>query len=115
MEQTGHAASVVRPPYGAINDAVSAAVSVPMILWSIDTRDWESQDPEQIVRIVTDEVTDGSVILMHDIFSTSVDAAEILIPRLIQEGYDLVTIDELAQKHDVTLSPGTAYGSMARQ
>lgn len=114
-EQTGHVASLVRPPYGAVNDAVTASVSVPMILWSIDTRDWESQDPDQIVDIVMNEVTDGSIILMHDIFSTSVDAAEILIPKLLKEGYQLVTVHELAEAHNMELSTGTAYGSMSGQ
>ncbi len=114
-EQAGHGATVIRPPYGAISDAVTASVSVPMILWSIDTRDWESQDPDQIVDIVMNEVKDGSVILMHDIFSTSVDAAEILIPRLISEGYELVTVHELAQAHGVELTPGTAYGDIDGQ
>lgn len=111
-EQAGHGADVVRPPYGAINDTVSSAITVPMILWSIDTLDWETQDPQEIVKAAMDEVTDGSVILMHDIFSTSVDAAEILIPRLIEEGYELVTIHELAEKHGIELHPGVAYGAM---
>lgn len=111
-EQTGHEATVIRPPYGAVSDAVSASVSVPLILWSIDTLDWESQDPKQVVDIVMDEVTDGSVILMHDIFSTSVDAAEILIPRLIKKGYQLVTIHELAGAHGVELTAGSVYGDI---
>ena len=72
-----------------------------MILWSIDTLDWETQDASQITEAVMSQVQDGSIILMHDIFSTSVDAAEIFIPKLIEEGYQLVTIHELAknQRH----------------
>ena len=55
-------------------------------------------------------VKDGSIILMHDIFSTSVDAAEILIPQLIEEGYQLVTVHELASLHQTELSAGATYG-----
>ena len=82
----GHGATVLRPPYGNINDSVRSTVGTPMILWSIDTLDWESQDAQQITEAVMSQVQDGSIILLHDIFSTSVDAAEIFIPKLIAEG-----------------------------
>ena len=48
-ELTGHGATVVRPPYGSVNSSVKETVGTPMILWSIDTLDWESQDPQKIV------------------------------------------------------------------
>ena len=43
---TGEGASVVRPPYGSVNDTVKSTVGTPMILWSIDTLDWKTQDVE---------------------------------------------------------------------
>ena len=101
---TGEGASVVRPPYGSVNDTVKSTVGTPMILWSIDTLDWKTQDVESTVEEVMNNVKDGSIILMHDIFSTSVDAAEILIPQLIEEGYQLVTVHELASLHQTELS-----------
>ena len=107
---TGEGASVVRPPYGSVNDTVKSTVGTPMILWSIDTLDWKTQDVESTVEEVMNNVKDGSIILMHDIFSTSVDAAEILIPQLIKEGYQLVTVHELASLHQTELSAGTTYG-----
>jgi peptidoglycan/xylan/chitin deacetylase (PgdA/CDA1 family) len=81
-----------------------------MILWSIDTLDWETLDADTTVQTVLDNVKDGDIILMHDIYSTTVDAAQILIPTLIEEGYDLVTIHELAEIKGVTLTTGTTYG-----
>lgn len=81
-----------------------------MILWSIDTLDWETQDAQNTVDTVMSQVQDGSIILMHDIFSTSVDAAEIFIPKLIEEGYQLVTIHELAKIKGTELQTGIAYG-----
>lgn len=112
-ELTGQASTVVRPPYGSLNDTVRASVNAPMILWSIDTLDWETLDAQKTVDTVMENVQDGSIILMHDIFSTSVDAAEILIPRLIESGYELVTVHELAAAKGVQLQPGIAYGSMS--
>lgn len=106
----GHGATVLRPPYGNINDSVRSTVGTPMILWSIDTLDWETQDAQQTVDTVMSQVQDGSIILMHDIFSTSVDAAEIFIPKLINEGYQLVTIHELAKIKGTELQTGIAYG-----
>ena len=114
-ELTGQGASVVRPPYGSVNDSVKSTVGTPMILWSIDTLDWESQDPDKIVETTVSQVEDGSVILMHDIFSTSVDAAEILIPRLKKEGYEFVTVHELAKKNGIKLSTGTTYRDLKKQ
>ena len=111
---TGEGASVVRPPYGSVNDTVKSTVGTPMILWSIDTLDWKTQDVESTVEEVMNNVKDGSIILMHDIFSTSVDAAEILIPQLIEEGYQLVTVHELASLHQTELSTGVTYGEFNR-
>lgn len=112
VDLTGGGASVLRPPYGSINDNVIASVGTPMILWSIDTLDWKTLDAQKIVDAVMSEVEDGSVILMHDIYSSTVDAVEILVPKLIEEGYELVTVHELAAKHGVDLKPGIAYGKM---
>ena len=111
---TGEGSSVVRPPYGSVNDTVKSTVGTPMILWSIDTLDWKTQDVESTVEEVMNNVKDGSIILMHDIFSTSVDAAEILIPQLIEEGYQLVTVHELASLHQTELSTGVTYGEFNR-
>ena len=107
---TGQGATVVRPPYGSVNDTVKATVGTPMILWSIDTLDWKTQDVQATVEEVMNNVQDGSIILMHDIYSTSVDAAEILIPQLIEDGYQLVTVHELAAAHGKELNPGITYG-----
>ena len=111
-ELTGAGASVIRPPYGSVNDTVRASVESPMILWSVDTLDWKTLDTQQTVDAVMESAQDGAIILMHDIYSTTVDAAEIIIPKLIEEGYELVTIHELAKSHDTELKAGITYGSM---
>lgn len=106
----GHGATVVRPPYGSVDDTVKASVGTPMILWSIDTLDWETKDPDQTIQSVVDGVTDGSIILMHDIYEETAQAAEVLIPKLIEAGYDLLTVHELAARHGVELKTGITYG-----
>ena len=112
---TGEGASVVRPPYGSVNDTVKSAINLPLILWSIDTLDWKTLNAESTVEEVMNNVKDGSVILMHDIFSTSVDAAEILIPQLIEKGYQLVTVHELAALHQTELSAGATYSEFGEK
>ncbi|MDO4276518.1 MAG: polysaccharide deacetylase family protein [Eubacteriales bacterium] len=112
VDLLGQGASVLRPPYGSINDDVIAAVGTPMIIWSVDTLDWETQDVQETVDTVMENAEDGAIILMHDIYETTVEAAEIIIPKLIEEGYDLVTVHELAAAHGVELKTGIAYGAM---
>lgn len=80
-------------------------------MWSVDTLDWETQNADSTVQNVMDNASDGQIILMHDIFKESVDAAEIFIPQLLREGYQLVTVSELAAAKGITLENGTAYGS----
>lgn len=111
---TGQNSTLLRPPYGSINSSVSALISKPAILWSIDTLDWESRDPQKITEVVLNEVENGSIILMHDIFSSSVDAAEIFIPELIKQGYSFVTVQELADIQGIDLQAGNSYGTFSK-
>lgn len=108
---TGHNATLVRPPYGAYNSFVASNAGAPLIMWSIDTLDWKTRNAPNTIRVVMNEVRDGSIILMHDIHSPSVDAAESLIPRLRDAGYQLVTVSELAKYRGVNLKNGGVYRS----
>lgn len=108
---TGHGATLVRPPYGAYNGTVQANAKLPLILWSIDTLDWKTRNAQNTINVVMAEVKDGSIILMHDIHSPSVDAAEVLIPKLTASGYQLVTVSELAQYRGVSMKQGGVYSS----
>ena len=107
----GHSATVVRPPYGSFNDTVAGIAARPLSMWAGDTLDWETQNADSTVQNVMDNAQDGAIILMHDIFKESVDAAEVFIPQLIQEGYQLVTDSELAAAKGITLEAGTSYGA----
>ena len=80
---TGFEATVMRPPGGSFNDSVKAAIDHPLIIWSIDTRDWATKSEDQTYQVVMDNAQDGSVVLMHDIHEWSVKAAIRMIPDLI--------------------------------
>lgn len=91
----GRDSTVFRPPYGAMNKQVNGAISSPAVLWSIDTLDWKSHNPDEILKIVQQNVKDGSIILMHDIHKTTVEAVEPILKYLKKEGYECVTVSEL--------------------
>lgn len=105
----GKAPKLVRPPYGAINPTVKATIPMPLILWNIDTEDWKSKNVDAILKIATSQARDGSIILMHDIYKTSEEAAVKLIEHFSHEGYQLVTISELFQAKGKSLVSGKAY------
>lgn len=105
----GHAPVLTRPPYGNINNTVRDSVGTPMILWSVDTLDWQSKDPSAILAVTKEQIHDGAVILMHDIYDSSVDAVPAIIDELRNDGYDFVTVPELAKIRGVNLQSGTAY------
>ena len=91
----GTAPDTMRPPYGARNKDVDSRIDVPLVLWDVDTLDWQHRDPKKTVKIAMNEVSDGSIILMHDIHESSVKAVPNLIKKLKKKGYKLVTVNEL--------------------
>ncbi|MCI9340942.1 MAG: polysaccharide deacetylase family protein [Dorea sp.] len=109
INAAGQAATVLRPPYGAIGSTLRAAAGMPLILWNIDTLDWKTRNAQATIDTVMQQVKDGDIILMHDIHSESVDAAIELIPKLIAEGYQLVTVSEMAAAKGVTMQNGEKY------
>lgn len=89
-----------RPPEGFLNEGVlqcSEGSCYSLILWSIDTRDWEVKDASAIAEEVLTHVKPGAIVLMHDYVANSKtpEALEILLPRLQALGYQLVTVGEL--------------------
>lgn len=107
---TGVAPSLLRPPYGRYNNTTKKASGMPLILWSIDTLDWKTRNADSTVNTVMTSVQDGDIILMHDIYEPSAQAAVRLIPNLMSAGYQLVTVSELAFYKGKALSKGMAYG-----
>ena len=100
---------LTRPPYGNCNETVAEILDSPLILWSVDSRDWESRDPEKIEEIAIDRAEDGSIILFHDIYQTTVDSIPEIIDKLREDGFEFVTVSELAELRGEELKNGEEY------
>ncbi len=94
-EITGVYPAWLRPPYGEWRKNLDFYVGMFPVLWDVDTLDWKSKNVDSIMRIVKNEVEDGAVILMHDAYQSSVDAALQIVDLLMEEGYEFVTVDKL--------------------
>ncbi len=100
-ELTGASLSLFRPPEGACTNAILDAAEkegYSVILWTVDTRDWELASTESIVKTVQKNIRGGSILLFHDYTppeAHTVDALKILIPSLLEKGYEFVTVSEL--------------------
>lgn len=104
IQACGQAASVARAPYGDGNSDIYNTVNKPFFMWSLDTEDWKLLDADaDYSAVMNGDLTDGTIILMHDIHEPSVKAALRLIPDLIAQGYKLVTVSEMAEAKNVTL------------
>ena len=85
---------IMRPPYGAINGAIQAAVDQSFILWDVDTLDWKDRNTASIMKEVR-KAQPGSIILMHDVHQTTIDALPLILQYLTEQGFEMVTIEEL--------------------
>ena len=105
--------TLFRPPYASINgdvEAVSKDMGYTMILWSGSTHDWSIKNADKIYRNTFDCAADGAIILFHDIYGFTADAVERIVPDLIGQGYQLVTVSELIALDEKHVSPGERYG-----
>ena len=92
---TGNPSTCLRPPEGKWNETVQAACGCPIILWSVDSRDWETKDSESTCKHVIGKVKDGDIVLMHDLYKSTAEAVEKIVPALLDEGFQLVTVEEM--------------------
>ncbi len=100
--------SALRPPGGNINDRMRKVIKVPMIYWSVDTQDWKSRDAKSVLKECK-VIQDGDIVLMHDLYPTTAQAVVKLVPRLVKEGYQLVTVDELLYYKGINAEAGKVY------
>lgn len=101
----------LRPPYGVIDRNLEGQIQVPMIKWSVDPRDWESRNKDQIVMAILEEAIPNSIILLHDIYPESVDAALEIVDALQKQGYWFVTVEELLSLNGIEPQAGIMYRS----
>ena len=103
---------LTRPPYGSINSKVKESLDTIFVTWNIDTEDWRYKDIEHIKNEVLNNVKDGDIILMHDSYDTTVEAVRELLPLLYLQGYQVVSVSELANLKGISLEKNTIYRSM---
>jgi len=112
----GAAPNLMRLPYLAANDTVTATVEYPMINCSVDSRDWADVPTEEIIQRIMDAEAAGelenAVVLMHEQYATTATAVEYLLPTLMKKGYRFVTVSELAKQNGVELEAHKIYGKL---
>ncbi len=101
----------LRPPYGSYNKKVKQTVSCPIILWSVDTLDWKYRNADTVYQNIISSTGDGDIILLHDLYSTSVEGAIRAIDTLQSRGFKFVTVKELLRRRAITPENGKAYTS----
>lgn len=108
-EITGKDFPLLRPPYGNCKTAIRDLIDVPIIKWSVDSRDWESRNRDKIVSVVKSQTKSGDVVLFHDLYATTVEAIKVLVPYYYEKGYKIVSVSELFEINGITLEKSKVY------
>ncbi len=109
------APTVFRPPGGNRSEAIASEVGnlgLPMIIWSVDTLDYETKDPDNTYKVIMESAKDGDIVLMHDTYQETADAARMIVPALVEKGFQLVTVSEMAQAKKYPMIPGNEVYNM---
>ena len=108
-EVTGSNTLYLRPPYGNTNKNIKNLANMYNILWDLDTEDWKYKDKNKIAKYIIDNAHDGGIILLHDLYETSIDGALLAMEELSKNGYAFVTIEEMATLKGITLNKASNY------
>lgn len=108
VDATGAAPTLMRPPYGAVNAMVKKKAGVPVILWDVDTLDWKVRNARKVVSNALRDTTPGSIVLMHDIHPSTIDAVPAILKGLRAKGYRFVTVSDLLASTNP--QDGAVYG-----
>ena len=114
-EVIGTSPTLLRPPYGNLTDHGKELANMSIILWNIDPLDWKYKDKNRVANEIIEHAHDGAIILVHDIYKSSVEGALLAMEELQKQGYAFVTINEMAQLRGIKLDTTTSYFSMKKQ
>lgn len=92
---TGWPTEYMRPPFGAWQKELELGMDVMPVLWTVDPLDWTTENEDEIVNKVVTQAKENDIILLHDCYKSSVNAALRIIDILQKEGFEFVTVDEL--------------------
>ena len=99
----------VRPPYGSVSGEVCSQLDVPVVCWSVDPLDWTDSDAARVAEHILDTVKDGDIVLLHDCYASTVDAALRVVDGLQARGLRLVTVERLLEVKGVAAQGGRVY------
>ena len=99
----------IRPPWGFASAETLREAGAPLVYWSLDTEDWRVLDADKVARCIIDNARDGDIVLLHDSYGSSVDAALRAIDALTARGFAFVTVEELFARMGVTPCTGCLY------
>ncbi len=105
-EMTNKKMGLLRPSYGAVNSRVQVQVGMPIVLWDIDTLDWKTRNAKKVYDEIMKSKKDGSIVLMHSLYASTLEAVENVLPALYKEGYQVVSVSELAELKGKPLTVG---------
>lgn len=111
---TGESPPIHRPPFGMSDERVVnilGDMGYAIVKWTLDPIDWRYRDADIVYNTIMNQVESGSIILVHDTRPTTAEAMERVIPRLIEEGFQLVTVSELLYYLYDGPEPGVVYGT----
>lgn len=94
-EITGKHVAYLRPPFGEWEEDLELTYPVLPVMWTVDPLDWTTENVEEIVDRVVTQAGENDMILLHDCYDSSVEAALRIVDRLLAEGFDFVRVDEL--------------------
>ena len=101
--------TIIRVPYGNINKKIRSISNMNHILWNVDTLDWKYKNSNRVYKEIIKHAEDGNIILLHDIFKTSVNGVLKAIDELKKQGYEFVTIDEMVYLKNIKLDKSKTY------
>ena len=104
--------TLIRPSYGTINNRIKKILDRPIIIWNIDTLDWKYHNSKKIYKRVINKVKDGDIILMHDIYNATANSLNLIIPKLLNQGYQFVTVSELIYNKKSSIESRKIYSSV---
>lgn len=111
IRQTGEKPTLMRPPGGNYNSTVLQAAGRPVILWNKDPADWRNRSRSYVRQQVLSQAKDGDIMILHDIYSTTVDGFIDALPELHSRGFKLVTVSEMMRIKGINMHSGSRYKS----
>ena len=99
----------VRPPYGSMGSGLPARLDVPVVLWSVDPEDWACQNADAVTHHILSRIRDGDIVLLHDCYDSTVDAALRTVDALQERGIQPVTVEQLAALRGKTAQSGAVF------